>query len=192
MTAETDKKAFRREVLAARRAFPAERIKECSQLIAETVLSLKEYKKADTLLFFVPTDIEVDVRPVIERAFADGKRVAVPRCFAGRPEMAFYLISGYDDLEPGAYGILEPKAHCPECTEHTNALCMTPALCCGKDGSRMGFGRGYYDRFLAGFGGVKCAVVFGDFLFESVPTEPTDVPMDMIVSEKDIIYILQK
>lgn len=192
MTAETDKKSFRRRVLSDRRAYPAERIRECSRLIAERVLGSEEYKKADTLLCFVPTEIEVDTRPIIDRAFADGKKVAVPRCFSGRPEMAFYLISGYDDLEAGAYGILEPKESCPECTEHSDALCITPALCCGRDGGRMGFGRGYYDRFLAKFGGTVCAVVFGDFLFESVPTEPTDVPMDMIVTEKDTIYNLQK
>ena len=181
-----DKKAFRREMLAVRKSFSAEKIKDSSRLMTDRLLSLEEYKKADTLLCFVPTDIEIDTRPVIDRAFADGKRVAAPRCFPGRPEMAFYIISGYDDLESGAYGILEPKASCPVCAGFENALCVTPALCCGRDGSRMGYGRGYYDRFLAGFGGVSCALMFEELMFDSLPCEPTDVPVMMTVTEKAV------
>nr|MCR5121925.1 5-formyltetrahydrofolate cyclo-ligase [Ruminococcus sp.] len=149
----------------------------------------EEYKNADTLFCFVPTDIEVDTRPVIERALSDGKRVAVPRCISGKTEMRFYYISGYGDLERGAFGIMEPVSRCRECTDFSGALCVTPALCCGRNGARMGYGRGYYDRFFTGFGGIKCAVIPEEFLFDAIPCEPTDIPADMIATESGLIRL---
>jgi 5-formyltetrahydrofolate cyclo-ligase len=183
------KSAFRREILGRRKSLPAWRLAESSRLIAQNVINSEEYKKSDTLLCFVPTGIEVDTRPVIERALSEGRRVAVPRCISGKTEMRFYYISGYGDLERGAFGIMEPVSRCPECTDFSGALCVTPALCCGRNGARMGYGRGYYDRFFAGFGGISCAVIPEEFLFDTIPCEPTDIPADMIVTENELIRL---
>ncbi len=189
MTAE-DKRAYRREMLSRRRSLPADKLISGSRLIAQTVISSDEYKKSDTLLCFIPTEIEVDTRPIIDRAFADGKKVAAPRCIKDRPEMRFYYIGGYGDLEKGAYGISEPRESCPECTEFVNSLCITPALCCARNGHRMGYGRGYYDRFLESYGGISCAVIFEDFLFDDIPCEPTDVPVKLIATERTLCRCL--
>ena len=185
MTSE-EKRAFRRDMLTRRRNFPAVKLGSCSRFIARRITASEEYKNADTLLCFIPTEIEVDTHFIIDRAFADGKKVATPRCAAEDISMDFFFISGYSDLHKGKFDILEPREQCEECTDFSHSLCITPALCCGKDGSRMGYGRGYYDRFLKRYDGVSCAVIFEDFLFDSIPCEPTDVPVMMTVTENTI------
>ena len=173
-------------MLAQRRALAPEIINGLSAGIAERLFAAVEYREARTLLCFVSTEIEVNTRTVIKKALADGKRVAVPLCIKGSCELSFRYITGTDDLASGAFGILEPLPHCAECTDFDGALCVVPALCCDRRGHRMGYGRGYYDRFLADFGGTGCGVIFDEFLLDTIPTEPTDVPLDMIVTENDI------
>lgn len=176
-------------MLAKRRAYPAEKIMSCSERITELLLGTEEYKTADTVLCFVSTDIEVYTRPVMESARNDGKRVAVPRCVKGSCELTFHYIESVGDLAAGAFGIPEPLPRCEECSSFEGALCVVPALCCDRRGHRMGYGRGYYDRFLARFGGVSCGVVFEDFFLDEIPTEPTDMPLDMTVTEKAVYRI---
>ena len=185
MTSPTDKKEFRKQMLAKRRALDSEKINELSQGIAERLFAAKEYREARIMLCFVSTEIEVNTRPIIKKALADGKRVAVPLCIKGSCELSFRYITGTNDLAEGAFGILEPLSHCEECTGFDGALCVVPSLCCDRRGHRMGYGRGYYDRFLAGFGGTSCGVIFGEFLLDRIPTEPTDMPLDMMITESD-------
>jgi 5-formyltetrahydrofolate cyclo-ligase len=97
--------------------------------------------------------------------------------------MRFYVFSSLDELETGAYNIPEPNAECPEITETDNALCIVPGLAFVKSGHRIGFGRGYYDRFLSGFKGISCGVCFDEFILESIPCEPTDIPVELLITQ---------
>ncbi len=186
MTVPDCKKAFRREMLTKRRAYPADRIEKSSAAIAERLFGTDEFGAAETILCFVSTEIEVGTRPIIERARKDGKRVAVPKCVKGAPLLTFHYIESADELAEGAFGIPEPLPECEQCSDFGGALCIVPALCCDIRGHRMGYGRGYYDRFLAGFAGVSCGVVFEDFMLPEIPTEPTDIPLDIIITDTDI------
>ena len=113
--------------------------------------ALSQYKAAKTLLCYVSSDIEVDTRAILQHALQAGKTVAVPRCIPGTTEMEFHMITSLSVLSPGAFGILEPPQDTPLCTALSDALCVVPALCFDKHGYRVGYGKGYYDRFLAAF-----------------------------------------
>ena len=94
--------------------------KELDRRIAERVTSLYQYKNAKTVMIYASTAIEVDTFEIIERALADGKRIALPRCIKGTRNMEFYYISGLDDLERGSFNVLEPKETLEIVTDYGN------------------------------------------------------------------------
>ena len=98
--------------------------------------------------------------------------------------MEFYLIESCDDLEPGAFGILEPRPS-PErlLSEWKGCLCVVPALACDRKGYRLGYGGGYYDRFLRNFPGVKALILYKKCLVEHIWHGRYDVAVDLIVTE---------
>lgn len=183
-----DKSELRRLKIRERRAMPPDEKKERSQSIAEQVFALDDYKRCDTLLCFVSTQIEVDTSAIIERAFADGKKVAAPRCEDKNGHMNFYYIESTDDLETAAFGIFEPKKHCRKAGRFERALCVVPALTFTETGYRLGFGKGYYDRFLSGFSGVSCGVIFDSDLTDELPTDRFDCPVMIVACETRTIF----
>ena len=97
--------------------------------------------------------------------------------------MEFYYITSFDDLQKGAYGILEPiKSKCEKLIDLNEGLCIIPALTFDEQGYRLGFGKGYYDRFLAGFPGKSVVICYSDFVMK-VPAEPHDMMADEIITE---------
>lgn len=180
-----EKKALRKKLRAERVDFShnAEYRKGASVQIAEKLFQTDEYQNCSTILTFISTEIEVDTSRILERAFADGKIVAAPRCISEKNEMDFYVISSLEDLEHGAYGILEPKQTCAAADISAGALCIVPGLAFDLRGQRIGFGRGYYDRFLSGFKGVSCGVCFDEFLLENIPCENVDLPVDILFTQ---------
>lgn len=183
----TCKQELRKKLMQMRREYSFDKRGEFSRQIAENLLKSEIYSAAETLLCFVSTPIETDTKYIITRAFEDGKKVAVPRCRRGSFEMDFYYITSYNCLECGAYGISEPKEDCIKCENYAGALCVTPGLAYDKRGNRMGFGRGYYDRFLKDFPGSSCGIIYDDFLLEEIPTEKTDIPVRYIITQSKII-----
>lgn len=155
--------------------------------IAEKLLSLDEYKKCKTVLAFVSKGIEVSTEAIIAQAFSDGKIVAVPRCNAELSTMTFYVIKSRDDLESGYYGILEPKETCPELKDFDSSICLVPALAYDKKLYRVGFGKGFYDRFLKDYSGVSVGVCYSDCISEELPKDEFDRPVDILITDS-IIY----
>ena len=118
--------------------------------IFERVVSSGAYRDTDIVLTYVSTAIEVDTMAIIEQAFADKKRVAVPRCIDGTRDMEFYFTKSMDDLEKGTFGVLEPAPEkCVKAYAFEKALCIVPGLSFDMKGYRLGYGKGYYDRFLS-------------------------------------------
>ena len=183
-----EKKELRRSIMHARRALPIELLRSRSQSIAEQLFGLDDYKKSETILCFVSTRIEVDTSPILTRAFADGKKVAAPRCRTDSNQMDFYYINSRDDLEPAAYNLLEPVQHCEKAESFSRAICIVPGLAYNTDGHRLGFGKGYYDRFLKGFDGVTCGLIFDENIRDDLPVEPDDVPVMVVVSETQTFF----
>ena len=160
---------------------------ELDKSLAENFWALDEYKNCKTLFVFVSTPIEVDTFAIIDRAFSDGKTVAVPKCRDKNGQMDFYYIESRDSLKAGAFSIMEPdEEKCEKVTELSEGLCIVPGLCFDLQGYRIGFGKGYYDRFLNVFGGTTVGLCYSRCIEKELPKGIFDKSVDIIITEKYI------
>ena len=177
-----NKKKLRKEIAARVRALPLSARERASAEIARQVLQLPEYRDAASIFLYIAMPTEPDTRAILTQALSDGKRVYVPKC-VGDHDMLAVRVSGMDALRPGAYGIWEPQ----DCSETAEAdaldLLIVPCVAASVDGRRLGHGKGYYDRFLAGGARKTVCLCFAAALCDAIPTEPTDVKMHRVVFE---------
>ena len=164
---------------------------ESSRRIHERLIELPEFVAARNVCIYVSTATEVDTRGVIDRAWQDGKTVAVPYC--GAHELELFELRDWSELRPGVLGILEPHdALRVVAGRHMAAgqvdLFLVPGLAFDRRGRRLGHGKGYYDRLLvrAAAGVPKIALAFGWQLVDEVPTGRTDITMDVVVTEHEV------
>ena len=181
------KTALRDKYRAIRAAMSPEEKDQRDTAIADQVSQLWQYRDNDTLLVYVSTPIEVDTRRVIEQAILDGKRVAVPRCVPDTRNMEFYYISGVQELSPGMFGVLEPDPATHEpVTDLDHGLCIVPAFSYDWSGYRLGYGKGYYDRFLSRFSGTIIGICYASCVQRSLPHGRFDRPVELLVTENYI------
>lgn len=154
--------------------------KESDQRIAEQLVNLEAYQQAKTVFFFVATADEIDTMPMIRRALEHGKNVGVPKC-TDKGFMEVRLITEETQLEPGRFGILEPVDRCPVIAPREIDLAVLPCLSCTADGIRLGYGGGYYDRYLSGTKCFKVVICRSKLLARTLPREPHDVCADLVV-----------
>lgn len=153
-------------------------------LIAQRFLSSVSYKKAATILCYVSNCIEVDTLRIIRNAFLNGKNVAVPRCVEGTNEMHFQLINSLDELQKGSYNILEPKEDEKRVVkDFTDCVCVVPALAFDLKGYRLGYGKGFYDRFLTENSVVSVGICYDSFISSSLPRTENDICINKIFTE---------
>lgn len=151
------------------------------------VLTLREYAKNDTVFTYVSKPIEVDTLGLISAALLNHKRVAVPRCVPGTYDMEFYYIQSMDDLEKGSFGVLEPiVGKCELVTDYEQGLCVVPGLAFDAQGYRLGYGKGYYDRFLSEFKGTTVGICYTGCVQWNLPHGYYDKPVDLLITEKYI------
>ena len=180
------RKAVRRELSALDAAWRV----EASDRIAQRVVSLDEYRRADTVLLFVPMPDEVDTLPIVCDSLARGKRTLTPRVKSDGATMdAVEILDIERDIAPGAYGIGEPVGAHVAPPEQIDFI-LAPGLAFDRSGGRLGRGAGFYDRFLARcrVEAFRCAVAFSCQIVESVPTDAHDLPVHCIATEEEIIY----
>lgn len=176
-----------RETQKRRRAeMDPERKAELDCDISQNVRRLNEYKPAKTLLVYVSTPIEVNTRTIIENAWADGKKVAVPRCIPDSREMEFHYITSYDDLSPGTFSVLEPSPELPVVTDFSDCLMIVPGMQFDMNGYRLGYGKGYYDRYMVRFTGKSAGICYSFELKPFMHHGRYDRSVDIIVTDKKI------
>ena len=180
------KKALRKEFLKKRNAMSDKERADADASAFEIFLDLSCYKTADTILLYYPIKNEPNVLKIAERALKDKKRIAFPRCHKETRKMTFHTVTSLSELEEGAYGIPEPKESAKEVDRACAALCVIPALAIDKDGFRLGYGGGYYDRFLDSFDGITASIVYSDLLVDELPADDHDWPVDIIITEKEV------
>lgn len=188
---ENDKKAekvhLRKEILAKRSALSREERAMASRQIVQEFLNSTYYKDAQVIFAFAPFRDEVEIDTVIEACWADKKRVFLPRVDANSRVMQFYEIQGWLDLEQGHYGIREPKLYCMRyvSSDIDIDLILMPGAAFDLTKSRLGYGAGYYDRFLSQLEPKPylIAPAYAVQIVPHVPTDPWDYPIDMIVTE---------
>ena len=167
---------------------------ELDTKICNRVLSLVSYRYAETVLMYAPVNSEIDISPIAEAALATGKRVAYPRCIPGSYEMEFHYISSLGELSLGTMNIPEPDASAPifdfkNVAYRDKCLCIIPALAFDKRGYRIGYGKGYYDRYLSRFDCIRAGVIYSELIADNLPKGRFDLKVDFIVSEKGVTLV---
>ena len=180
------KQHIRKLILAERQKCSSAFIESASRKITERVLSLDEFKQAESLLVYLSYRNEAMTRYLIEEAWRMGKTAAAPKVCGQR--MDFYKIRSFDEVSPGFRGIPEPTAtddkgpFCPE-----NALVIMPGAVFDRQRHRIGYGGGYYDRFLSKHPDMtKLAVAFDFQVQDRIPVNEYDISADLIVTERQI------
>lgn len=183
-TLREQKTALRRLYKEKRSALPEEERQRLDLLISEKLTQTLAYRHASQLLLYASAKGEVDTCMICEKALADGKKVLFPRC-EGEHDMTFYYADGFPETG-GAFGIPEPKpgkSYCPGVSD----LCLVPALSFDKKGFRLGYGKGFYDRFLASFDGTSAGLCYTGFLSEKLPCGKYDLRVDLLITENGIV-----
>ena len=160
--------------------------REYDRAIVERIAAAKVFSEASVVLLYAPIGSEIDLLPLVRIARHMGKSIAFPRCDIATNTMKFYLLEPSARLEIGAYRIPEPPVDAPLCEPDERALCILPALTFDPTGARLGYGKGYYDRFLETFPGVCIGAVYETMMVRRVPTEPHDRPVSMIFTEQGV------
>ncbi len=174
-----DKKALRNEIKQKKRAMTEEEIVCASEKLGELFADSKAYKTAGTIYFYLPYNQEVRTIPMLERALADGKKVAVPKCYGD--EMRFIYIDSMEGIEKGYCGIPEPVFDEPVAQDKT-ALVLMPGLAFDKEGHRIGYGGGFYDKFLAQEPEhPTLALCYAFQMVDHLETEEFDIPVDTVL-----------
>ena len=141
---------------------------------------------APTVLFFCPLSTEPDIIPVAKKLLAIGKRIAFPISLTTTYELEFKYVERLEDLVLGAYGIKEPPKDALSVTDFSDALCLVPALAFDKRGFRLGYGKGYYDRFLRASKVKSAGVVYSEFITDRLSVDKHDMSVDIIFTEKGV------
>ena len=181
-----EKDALREKYGEKRRAISPEKKKAMDDKINAAATSLVSFRHADTVLLYAPLDDEIDIRGIAEAAWARGKDVAFPRCDPETRNMTYHIVHSFDELNKGTYGIMEPSHTAPVFDESRLAICFIPALLFDRAGYRVGYGKGYYDRFLHRFGGSKIGLVYSDFILDRVPRGKFDLAVDLLICENGV------
>lgn len=178
-----DKKALRREIGAKKSALSASEIECRSAILADKLFETPQYRDCDALYAYLSFNQEVRTNPIIERAWADGKRVAVPKVVGS--DMVFIWIDSFDGLAPqGAFNITEPIEDGPVADDAT-ALILMPGLAFDPEGHRVGYGGGFYDRYLAAQPNHPTVALCYDFqLYDHLDVDDFDVPVDLVITDR--------
>ena len=175
-----NKKEMRAQIRAKKRAMTESQIVSASARLGEQFRSCDLYQNAKTIYGYLPYNQEVRTVPMLEQAIRDGKRVAVPKCYG--EEMRFLYITDFvNEVAPGYANIPEPIADGPVADDPT-ALVLMPGLAFDPMGHRIGYGGGFYDRFLASEPNhPTLALCYGFQMVEHLQTEEFDIPVDQVL-----------
>lgn len=184
------KNKLRKQAFDFRRSLAADEKEALDRKIQNRLMNLWCFREEQTLLLHVAKPLEVETRGIITDAFELKKTVAVPRCVEGTRNMDFYIITSLDDLEPGAFGVMEPiRDRCEKLEDLSRGLCIMPALMFDADGHRLGYGKGYYDRFLSRFGGSCVGLCYSECIVDSLPQGKYDKQTDIVVTQRNVIVV---
>lgn len=174
-----DKSLLRKQIRERKRAMTEEQITSASVRLGESFFASEAYRSAKTIYGYLPYNQEVRTIPILEQALRDGKRVAVPKVFGDA--MKFIYMTDFSRVDKGYAGIPEPIDDGPVADDPA-ALVLMPGLAFDAQGHRIGYGGGFYDRFLANEPNHPTVALCYDFqMAEHLETEAFDVPVDCVI-----------
>jgi 5-formyltetrahydrofolate cyclo-ligase len=190
MTTSNSKEYLRSLLLGRRCRLPFEEIYRRSSLVQERFLDIPEFGSARSIALYSSFKNEVLTDEIFLRALQEGKEVFFPRVVRGVPHLAFFSVSGRDELSPGSYDILEPPPEGEVMGPDAFDCMVVPGIAFDMTGAMLGYGKGYYDRVLRGVACPTVALAF-DFqlLGDDIPAEEHDVKVDSVVTETRVVRI---
>lgn len=184
-----EKSILRREMKVLRREVTHRTDKEKQML--GVFLASPEFLQAETIYVYASYGSEAGTYRLMQAALDEGKGVALPK--VSGEDMVFYRIKSLSDLEPGAFGIPEPKTGCLKAVPQTKDCMILPGLAFDLKGNRLGYGGGYYDRYLSGYYfDNRIALAYACQVIEQVPAEETDIPVNSILTENGLYHCLRE
>ncbi|MFC0188266.1 5-formyltetrahydrofolate cyclo-ligase [Fictibacillus aquaticus] len=179
-----DKKEWRRLMKQKLQAMDQDERNRASSAVHRELFESQIWNRAKSIAITVSREFELPTRPVIERAWIEGKNVSVPKCDPISRSMQFRSITSFDELEIVYMDLCEPiESLTYEVDRSEVDLMFVPGLVFSRDGYRIGYGGGYYDRYLEHFKNKTAAMAFSFQVEESLPTEPFDIPVAAILTE---------
>lgn len=184
----TVKKELREKYVEMRKNMPREQKEAFDTKIRDRIIASITYRHSNEILLYASMENEIDTWKLFETAVNAGKKVAFPRTFQDNT-MKYYYCSSKDDLEKRENGIYEPKEGLAEYVPTNLSLCIVPAVVFDKEGYRIGYGKGFYDRFLSDFPGVKLGLVYSNMILPRVPRGRFDRHVDVIFTERGVVAV---
>jgi len=178
-----DKPTLRKQLLTQRSTMPNQQARDAA--ICQAIISHPAFINTSEILGFFPIGSEPDIKPALEHALAQGKAIYLPCCEPATRIMTFRCVHSLDELIPGEHNIPEPPPHHLALSTQHLALALVPGLAFDEAGYRLGYGGGYYDRFLANFQGSTLGVCYA-MMIQAIPTSPHDLPVDVVITEGEL------
>lgn len=177
------KENMRKALKEARKSIPKDKKHSADVEICARFLMTEDYINTDLVLLYSSKDDEIDTTPLIYASLANNKRVGLPRC--NGEILDFYYINSLDDLTVGSFGIMEPDVKkCKRILDFRDSILVAPGLGFSPDGSRIGYGRGYYDRFISHYKGKVFGLCYHSLVKLNIPVEETDQKVNVLITEK--------
>lgn len=177
------KNELRKELIKKRSLLPKQLKTAWDKEISERIINTEYFKNASQVLLFAATGSEFDTSLLRSSCIETGKKTYYPRCSDKNGAMRFFLVKSESDLECGMYNIREPKIGCPEYSELTGDIAIVPALSADMSFKRLGYGKGYYDRFLKDFHGVSICPCYEAMRTDMLPADEFDISVDFVAAE---------
>ena len=182
------KKDIRKKAIRDRNCLSAVEIALKSKTIEKKLTALKAYQESKTIMFYASYNNEVKTDGMIETALCSGKSVCLPVAIKEEKRLKIKRILNLSELKTGNYGIREPKIDLPDVTLEEVNLVLVPGCCFDEKGFRLGYGGGFYDRFISDLGNkvVKVGLAFQIQIVDSLPCEEHDQPIDVLITENNV------
>ncbi|WP_430509809.1 5-formyltetrahydrofolate cyclo-ligase [Gottfriedia solisilvae] len=186
-----DKKEIRSAIIKKLNEITAYDRNTKSKQIIDQLIATPEWNNANTIATTMPMEHEIDTTLFIQACWRLHKDVVVPKCIHKTKEMQFFKITSFEQLEKGYFGIQEPNEFiCEKINKDEINLIVVPGVAYTSKGDRLGYGGGYYDRYLSDYAGNLVALAYDLQIVEELPIEAHDQRMPLIITETNIIKTL--
>ena len=185
MTKKIDKQLLRQQMISFLKSISSEEKVAIERKLEKNLFESEEWKEAKRVGVTLSQGFEWNTFGIIDRAWQEGKIVCAPKCIPKEKAMTFYDFTNREQLEKGFYNLIEPKPlETTEVSKIEIDLVLVPGLIFDEKGYRIGFGGGYYDRFLSNFPNRTAALIYSRQLTSKLPIEPFDIPVQNLITEK--------
>ena len=178
-----DKPRLRSHLLDKRDGLSHDFMKIASKQIQKNLRKIEAFRNAEKIACYYSIGSEVRTLDIIQQIISEGRTIALPRIVDN--ELVFCVVKDFSELEKGEFGIMEPRKNCPIINDFD--VILVPAIAMTKDGQRLGYGRGYYDRFLTKHKTPTIVLEYSKLVVRNIPETEGDVPIQWIATEDEVI-----